>query len=258
MPRFVISFEGVLKVLPPKCTRHHAEIYPPLKRLEREGVAIGFYGFSQRRMRPFVKRIWNERFEVTGAEHVPLSGSAVLAANQTTHLDPLFLAVALRRPIHFVGLDDAGKLEPWYTPFLYRSMGVIIVTDSLATHGWRLSIAEVDDAVRYGELMGIFPEGRLELKTDRSEIGQFHKGVVTIAKHHNLPIIPILMRGTEAVMPNSTPHLRGKIHVVPVSIKIGEPILPTEPYNEESIRQSIMALEDSAPNQTAKRVRSAA
>lgn len=219
------------------------ETYPSLKHLEQDGEAAGFYGFSQRHMRAFIRHFWNGNFEVTGSEHIPQSGSAVLAINQTTHLDPLFLAIALRRPIHFVGLDDGGRLEPWYTPLLYRSMGVICLAENFPKSGRRRTVAEVDDAVRYGELIGIFPEGRLELKSDRNRIAPFHRGVTAIAKRHHLAIIPILMRGTEAVIPHSTPRLHEKIHVAPVFIRIGEPIFPGEIYSEDLISQSVAALE---------------
>lgn len=219
----------------------------PLKRLESpSGEAVGFYGFSQRRMRSFIGRMWGELFAITGARNVPQQGSAVLAINQTTHLDPLFLAVALRRPVHFVGLDDEGALEPWYTPLLYRSMGVIRVTDNLVKRGSRRFRAEVDAAVRYGELIGIFPEGRLELKRNRRDIMPFCNGALAIARRHRLPIIPVLIRGTEEVMPHSTAHLRGKVRVSPVTVMIGNRIHPADLCDSESIRRAVAGLEMTA------------
>lgn len=226
----------------------------PLRRLERGGRAIGSYGFSQRRMCSFINRIWGDKLETVGAEHVPATGSAVLAINQTTHLDPLFLALAIRRPIHFVGLLDDGDLEPWYTPLLYEMMGVIPVTGNLALNGGHHFMSEVDDSVRYGELIGIFPEGRLELKHNRSEIAPFHNGAVTIARRYHLPIVPILMQGMEAVMPHSTACLREKIHVAPVTIVIGEPISSTRLCNEECIRQAILKLKNGLQMTSPRRI----
>ncbi len=193
-------------------------------------------------MYSLIRHLWGDRFEILGSENIPRSGSAVLAINQTTHLDPLFLAIAVRRPIHFVGLDDHGDLEPWYTPLLYDSMGVIRVTRNLALNGGHHFMAEVDDAARYGELIGIFPEGRLELKQNRREIAPFHIGAVTIARRHRLPIIPILMQGMEEVIPHSTAHLREKIHLAPITIVIGEALAPESWCNEEDLRQAVINL----------------
>lgn len=205
---------------------------------------MGSYGFSQRRMASFIQRIWGDRFETVGSENIPSRGSAVLAINQTTHLDPLFLAIAIHRPIHFVGLEDVGGLEPWYTPLLYKTMGVIRITPNLARNGGHQFVAELKDAVRYGELIGIFPEGRLELKRARSAIAPFHRGAATIARCSHIPVVPIFVQGMEAVMPDSTAHLREKIHVAPVTIVIGKPIASAELSHGDRIRRAILELRE--------------
>lgn len=193
-------------------------------------------------MRTVVQFIWGKKFQVVGAENIPRSNSAVLAANQTTHLDPLFLALAVRRPIHFVGLDDHGELEPWYTPLLYEMMGVIHLTGNLAQRGGHQFLSEVDDAVHYGELIGIFPEGKLELKPDRSGIGSFRRGVLVIARRYHIPIVPVFMEGMEEVMPNSTAHLHERVHIAPVRVVAGEPIDPTSELNERCLREALIQL----------------
>ena len=202
---------------------------------------MGSYGFSRRRMRTVVECIWGKKFQVTGTENIPRSDSAVLAANQTTHLDPLFLALAVRRPIHFVGLDDHGELEPWYTPLLYEMMGVIHLTGNLAQHGGREFLSEVDDAVRYRELIGIFPEGRLELKRDRTQIAPFHRGALVIGRRYHIPIVPVLMEGMEEVMPNSTAHLRERVHVAPIRVVVGRPMDALD-EDERCLREAILQL----------------
>jgi 1-acyl-sn-glycerol-3-phosphate acyltransferase len=186
--------------------------------------------------------LWGEKFATIGSENIPRTGSAILAANQTTHLDPLFLAISVRRPIHFVGLDDHGKLEPWYTPLLYEAMGVIHATPNLVQNGRHRFLSDLDDAVQYGELIGIFPEGRLEFKRNRREIAPFHHGAAAIASRYRIPVVPILITGMEAVMPHSTAHLREKIHRAPITIVIGEPIVPDELCHKGCIRQAILGL----------------
>ncbi|SPE30316.1 hypothetical protein SBA5_780019 [Candidatus Sulfotelmatomonas gaucii] len=56
-----------------------------------------------------IRTLWSGRFETIGSENIPPSGSAILAINQTTHLDPLFLALAVCRPIHFMMRSSSGS-----------------------------------------------------------------------------------------------------------------------------------------------------
>ena len=48
---------------------------------------------------PFLHTIW--RPKVTGAEHVPASGGAILAANHLSVVDSIFLPLMLDRPVTF-------------------------------------------------------------------------------------------------------------------------------------------------------------
>lgn len=216
----------------------------PLKRLEHDGHAAGFYGFSQHCMWALVRSIWREKLQISGVGNIPASGPALVAINQTTHLDPLFVAVAVQRPIHFIGLDDGGEAEPWYTPLLYRSIGVIDMPESLVRRGGHRFAFGLESAVRYGELIGIFPEGRIERKRNRTAIAPFRKGVATIARQYHLPVVPILMRGTEKVIPGSTARLHEKIYVRPISISIGRPLPADDVRNEECVRQALINLEE--------------
>src|SRR6266576_3612121 len=48
---------------------------------------------------PFLHTIW--RPKVTGAEHVPASGGAILAANHQSVVDSVFLPLMMDRPVTF-------------------------------------------------------------------------------------------------------------------------------------------------------------
>ena len=54
---------------------------------------------------------------VSGAEHLPASGAAIVAANHPTYLDPAFLMVGLRRPIRFMA---------WEKPFRIPLLGAMM------------------------------------------------------------------------------------------------------------------------------------
>ena len=215
----------------------------PLKRLEHNGHSAGFYGLSQCCMRTLVHSVWRSGLRISGTENIPAAGPALVAVNQTTHLDPLFIAIAVARPIHFIGVDDGGDAEPWYTPLLYRSIGVIDRPQKLLRSGGHHFASSLEAAVEYGELIGIFPEGRIERKRDRTAITPFRKGVATIARLYHLPVVPVLLRGTENVIPNSTARLHEKIYVRPVHISIGGPIPAEDVIDGEAVRQVLFELE---------------
>ena len=48
---------------------------------------------------PFLHTIW--RPKVTGAEHIPASGGAIIAANHQSVVDSVFLPLMLDRPVTF-------------------------------------------------------------------------------------------------------------------------------------------------------------
>ena len=83
-----------------------------LKRLEREGHAVGLYGLAQRRMRALIRHIWRSKLSTAGLEKIPSPGPALRAINQTTHLNSIFVGIAGKRPIRFVGLGDGEHVEP--------------------------------------------------------------------------------------------------------------------------------------------------
>jgi 1-acyl-sn-glycerol-3-phosphate acyltransferase len=52
--------------------------------------------------------------------------------------------------------------------------------------------AEVSRALAHGELVAIFPEGRI---TDNGEIGDFKRGIKQILETSPVPVIPMALRG---------------------------------------------------------------
>ena len=68
---------------------------------------------------PFLHTIW--RPKVTGAEHVPASGGAILAANHQSVVDSVFLPLMMDRPVtfsakseYFTASGPAARLWAWY------------------------------------------------------------------------------------------------------------------------------------------------
>jgi hypothetical protein len=131
------------------------------------------------------------RVEQDGLEHLPSAGPALVVSNHVSYVDALVIASASRRPIRFV-MDHAIFRLP-ILQFVFRT-GRAIPIASRKEDPARLAQAydEVARALDDGELVCIFPEGRL---TTDGEIGPFRQGVERIVARTPVPVVPMALRG---------------------------------------------------------------
>ena len=59
------------------------------------------------------------RIRVFGQRHVPASGGAVLASNHQSFLDPVLVALVLKREIHFMAREDLFEI-PYFRDLIGR------------------------------------------------------------------------------------------------------------------------------------------
>ncbi|HJL18081.1 MAG TPA: MFS transporter [Sandaracinaceae bacterium LLY-WYZ-13_1] len=131
------------------------------------------------------------RVRVTGLEHVPDHGAALVVANHVSYADALVLGGLCRRPIRFVvdhRVHDAPVLR-WLFP-LVRAIPIASRREDPAR--LERALAEIDRALAEGELVGIFPEGRL---TRDGELDAFRPGVERIVAARPVPVVPVALRG---------------------------------------------------------------
>jgi 1-acyl-sn-glycerol-3-phosphate acyltransferase len=182
------------------------------------------YSVGKLTVAPALRVLW--RPTVTGREHVPAAGGAVLAGNHLSFADQLFVPAVLPRKVFYL-----AKLEYFakggFGAWLAREMGQIPLDRS----GGRASLVGLDAALpllRAGELVGIFPEGT------RSPDGRLYRGRTGVAKlalDAGVPLIPVGIVGTERVQPRGArvPRLG-----FPVEIRIGKP-LDLAPWREGNL-----------------------
>jgi len=156
---------------------------------------------------------------VSGAEHIPSTGPAILASNHLSVIDSVYLPLMLARPVSF-----AAKAEYFNgTRLRDRVVGAYLrSTNQLSTDrtGGRAALAMLDAAVSHlnsGQLFGIYPEGT------RSPDGRLYRGrpgVGFLALQSGAPVIPVAMIGTDHILPPG--------HQVPrpgkIEIRIGAPL----------------------------------
>jgi 1-acyl-sn-glycerol-3-phosphate acyltransferase len=130
------------------------------------------------------------RLEKSGLDHIPDEGPAVLVCNHVSFVDALVVMAGCRRPIRFV-MDHAIFRIPVLN-FVFRT-GRAIPIASGRTDPQLLERAydEVARALEAGDLIGIFPEGRI---TDTGEMYPFRQGIKRIVERTPVPVIPLALK----------------------------------------------------------------
>jgi 1-acyl-sn-glycerol-3-phosphate acyltransferase len=171
----------------------------------------------------------------------PESGPALLVCNHVSFVDALVISAACRRPIRFI-MDDAIFRAP-VIRLLATGMKAIPIASGKEDPGVRERAFETTaEALRAGELVCIFPEGRI---TRDGGIAEFRPGLKRILSETPVPVIPMAIVGLWGSLfsryaPKLWQRLPRKLwHRVIVSV--GDPIAP-EFAEPEQLREQVCAL----------------
>jgi len=129
------------------------------------------------------------RIKHTNLHHLPKKGGALLVCNHVSYMDALLLSAVCPRLIRFVMEEEYANIKP-VKRFLIQA-GVIPVSanNSLSI---RRAFKDVESALSNGEIVCLFPEGRL---TNNGEIQEFMRGIDIIINRSSVPVIPIALKG---------------------------------------------------------------
>lgn len=165
------------------------------------------------------------RFRAYGAEHVPASGGVMLASNHQSYLDPVLVAVALRRPVGFFANAYLFK-NPAFS-WLIRNLHAFPVERG---KGDRAAVATAIEKLKEGYAVNIFPEGT---RTSDGQIKPMERGVVLIARKAGVPVVPVAIDGAFDAWPRK--HKVFRPH--PIHVMYGKPIDPSKMDAQEFLSQ---------------------
>ena len=155
--------------------------------------------------------------------NVPADGPCILAPNHFSFLDHFFLAVYMRRKVHFMAKSQLFIFPLW---LIYKYGGVFPVRrgqhDEEAFVSARAILARGDVVVMY-----------LEGGRSRSgELGEPRPGVGKLALETGVPVVPVVIAGSE----KTRNWKRGQFPKV--RVRFGKPVrfdaLPEEPTREQA------------------------
>ena len=180
-------------------------------------------------------RVLGQRFHMTGTEHVPRSGGVLLAYNHIGYVDFVYGGLAANPSGRLVRFMAKRELfTHTYTGPLMRSLHHIEVDRGAGEASYRTAV----EYLRAGEAVGIFPEATISRSM---ELKEFKTGAVRIAAEAGVPLVPVILWGTQRMMTKDHPRdfSRGKT----IAIRVGEPLHPTgaDPVAETAELRGAMA-----------------
>jgi 1-acyl-sn-glycerol-3-phosphate acyltransferase len=159
-------------------------------------------------------------------------------ANHASTIDIWALFLAIPRRVRMIAKKQLARI-PLFGWVMWA--GRFIFIDRQNAMAARRSIDDAGRRIRGGDSVLIFPEGT---RTRDGELGPFKKGGFHLAMEAGVPIVPIALRGTRALMP------RGSLRVKSgeVFVTIGTPIptsgltLDDRPVLIQRVRDAIAAM----------------
>jgi 1-acyl-sn-glycerol-3-phosphate acyltransferase len=181
------------------------------------------YPFVHTVVPPLAKAVW--RPTVEGLHHLPRRGPVIVASNHVSFADSLVIPIVAPREVVFLAKSDyftGTGLKGRLSRAWFEGIGMIPVdrTDR------RAALASLDialDVLARDQAFGIYPEGT------RSRDGRLYRGrtgVAHLALTSGAPVVPVGLRGTEALQPVGATLPR----LAKVEVRFGAPLHFAEQY----------------------------
>jgi len=209
-----------------KKDKRSAKDFLPYHRFTRKNVP-----WAQTLLMLFIVPILSlmSRLKIEGRENIP-DGGYIVAGNHHSYFDPLFVALAIRRRIRFMGKSDLFKKS---NGFWLSLLGGFPVRRGI----WDTDAFETAEAViNKKRVMAIFPEGGISMPGKYKEP---KPGIGYLAQRTGALVLPIYLDGARKLYkPWTWPK---------VSIVIGRPIsfpqnLEPTPENNQQVADEIFAV----------------
>ena len=178
-------------------------------------------------------KVGDVRIQMTGTEHIPREGGALVAVNHLSFVDYVlagYPGVERGRLTRFIAKKEVFD-HPVGGPVM-RSFHHIALDRADGQRG-------MDEARRYldaGELVGIFPEGTISRSF---ELQPLKTGAARIAADAGVPLIPIVVWGTQRFLTKGKPSDFGRHKTV--AIEVGEPLHPSPEDNPNLVTKDLQA-----------------
>ena len=182
-----------------------------MPRNREPGINLVFYHlFKWSVVKPMLQVYFRGR--IYGANQAPQQGPLVVVSNHASDFDPPLLSCCVRRPVAYM-----AKQELFRIPIFKQAIqlyGAYPVKRGIAD---RSAIRAALNCLEAGWATGVFLQGT---RTADARITAPKLGAALIAAKAQVPLLPVSLWGTEAILPKGEKFPRP----VPITVRIAPPI----------------------------------
>lgn len=152
------------------------------------------------------------KIKIRGKGNIPSKGPAVVASNHLSYLDPIVLGLITPRRMNFIAKEELFGNSLFRA--LITQLGAFpLKRERFDRAGYERALA----ILREGGILTLFPEGT---RAQHGKRGHLRQGAVRIALRAGVPLVPIVIAGTDSILPRGKRTIRlGKIRV-----EVGKPL----------------------------------
>lgn len=188
------------------------------------------------------------RFDITGVEHIPADGPAIVVANHRSYFDVAAMALTIARSGRTVRF--LGKKEVFDAPVIGQiaaAMGGIRVDRGTGSDEPLQAAAA---ALEAGDLVALMPQGTIPRGAAFFEPtlkGRW--GAARLAAMTGAPVVPVGLWGTEKVWPRSArlPNVLNLTDPPLVTVRVGAPVALKHRSADADTRRMMAAIMDLLP-----------
>jgi fatty-acyl-CoA synthase len=174
------------------------------------------------------------RVKVVGKEHLDTPGAKVYASNHASYFDVLAVMMGLGVTYRFVAKTEVNKMI--FIGTFLNQMGHLSF-DRLNTQSRLKQVHEMEEYLRKGDSMFVFPEGTF---TPEDGVRPFQMGAFRSAVATGAPVIPVSLAGTRRFLRDRTILPRP----TKVTITLSAPIYPAKTGGRENELKEMVRLRD--------------
>ncbi|HVM19053.1 MAG TPA: lysophospholipid acyltransferase family protein [Egibacteraceae bacterium] len=186
------------------------------------------------------------KIHVTGVEHIPMTGPAVVATNHVGYLDFTFVGYGVRkqgRLLRFLAKKEIFD-HPVAGPLMRGMKHVPVDRFGRAQDALRDAI----DALRRGEMIGMFPEATIS----RSFVPAAAKsGAARMAMEASAPLIPGAVWGSQRLLTKGRP--KNLQRNVAITVDFGPPISYAPDEDPSDVTKRLMTAIEGLVDNAARR-----
>lgn len=135
------------------------------------------------------------KIKVEGLEHVPREGGAIIASNHRSYFDIFTICAVMPRDVRWV-MKEALMRNPLFG-FVLRHIRAVGLDRSSPREAIKI-LLETAKELKQGDVIAMFPEGT---RSGSTELLPFKSGVFALALKAGVPVVPVLIEGSEKILP---------------------------------------------------------